>query len=78
MSTRARTDRWYVVCSFTEPRCVGGETVPWPASTAHAKSVGGLTTACGLNASTWPRLFHVPFPTFHAENCPECLVVVSR
>jgi hypothetical protein len=69
---------WYVVCTFTTSRTVGGEAVVQPASVAHAKAVGGVLTACGLNASTWQRLFHLSFPARYAENCRACLDVVAR
>jgi hypothetical protein len=71
-----RTATWYVVCAFTTARTVAGEQVREPASIAHAKSVGGVVTACGLNVSTWTRLFDVPFPAKRAENCRACLDVV--
>ena len=69
---------WYVVCRFTTNYDVGGEVVPWPASLAHAKQVGGSLTACGQNSSTWSRLFHVPFPVEPGENCEACVHVVER
>jgi hypothetical protein len=68
---------WYVVCRFTSTGRVEGEYVPVPASIAHAKQMGGTLTACGENAATWARLFHVPFPVIHGENCPVCLDMVG-
>lgn len=70
------TSEWYVVSRFTGTRSVGGEVVPWPASVAHAKTMGGNLTACGLNVTTWSRLFHVAFPARLGDNCPDCLDAV--
>jgi hypothetical protein len=75
MSTRSTT-RWYVVCSYTETRAEAGEVLRWPASTAHAKTVGSMFTACGRHVATWPRLYHVAFPTAAVENCRACLDAV--
>ncbi|WP_028652667.1 hypothetical protein [Nocardioides halotolerans] len=72
------TVEWYVVCRFTGSRQVGGETLLWPASVAHAKRMGGTQTACGLNAATWTRLFHVGFPAERSENCPECVDAIMQ
>lgn len=75
--TTRPTSRWYVVCSFTETRVEAGEVLRWPRSTAHAKTVGSLHTACGRHVATWPRLYHVPFPTPAVDNCPECLAATA-
>jgi hypothetical protein len=71
-------NEWYVACRFTTTRRLAGEAVPLPASTSHAKRMGGQTTACGLNAGTWAKLFHLAFPPATGEACPECLDVVRR
>jgi hypothetical protein len=66
---------WFVACRFTTVRRVDGENRPWAASTAHAKRMGGTTTACGQLALTMVKLFEVRFPA-SGENCPDCLEAV--
>lgn len=66
---------WFLACRFTEPRLVRGERVPWPTSVAHAKQMGGITTACGHAALTMTKLWDVQFP-IRGETCQACLDVV--
>ena len=40
----------------------------------HAKSMGTSTSACGLNATTWTKLWEVPFEAApFARRCPSCV-----
>jgi hypothetical protein len=71
------TTKWFVACKFAHSRPGQRGTGLWPASVAHAKRMGGTTTACGERALTMKKLFEVPFP-FVGENCPACLVAVSE
>lgn len=68
---------WYVACTFTRPRRVGSDSLLWPASTAHAKKLGGTTTACGQSSLTMKKLFDLPFPV-DSDLCRQCLEVVSE
>jgi len=76
--TRASRLLWFVTAQSTRPQLVDGRVVDWPSSVAHAKQMGGILTACGLNASSWRKLFHVPFPPARTEACRECLVQVRN
>jgi hypothetical protein len=73
----ASTYRWFVTAHTVRPRLVRGETVDWPASTAHAKRMGMNATACGIATTTWPKLFHLSFPVRPADICPVCWTVVA-
>lgn len=70
---------WFVACQIAYPRPGQEGTGLWPASIAHAKRLGGSTTACGERAYTMKKLFEVPFPVV-GENCSACAdaVVADR
>jgi hypothetical protein len=70
--TPASRLRWFVVAHSTSPQTVQGRRTEWPSSWAHAKQMGSDLTACGLNATSWPKLFNVAFPPPRTEVCPEC------
>jgi hypothetical protein len=38
----------------------------------HAKTMGTAFTACGLNSSSWAKLWEVPFVPTLAPLCPRC------
>jgi hypothetical protein len=69
--------QWFVACRFTTTRRVDGDYVPRASSVAHAKRMGGTTTACGESAVTMAKLFDVAFPV-NGSNCPACLDVVAE
>lgn len=69
---------WFVTCAFTTTTQIDGEPFKWPATTAHAKAMGGISAACGRRVDSWPRLFHLGFPVLGIDNCGECLVVVAK
>jgi hypothetical protein len=74
--TPASKLKWFVTSQSTRPQMVDGRLVDWPSSLVHAKRMGSTVTACGLNASSWRKLFHVPFPPARTETCKECVARV--
>lgn len=74
MSAPAR-ETWFTASQFeVVPRSeagglVGGDQC-W---IAHAKQMGTNLTACGQNAYTWTKLWHVPFRQSTATRCPACV-----
>jgi hypothetical protein len=69
-------NEWFVACQVAHPRAGQRGTGLWPASVAHAKRMGEMTSACGERTFTMKKLFEVPFP-FVGENCRACLVAVA-
>jgi hypothetical protein len=51
----------------------GSRAGPW---TTHAKTVGTMVTACGVNATSWRMLWDHRFPTRGLVACQACLEVV--
>jgi hypothetical protein len=66
-------ERWYVAAQYVVTG-VGEAAVARsrPTSTAHAKRPGTLTTACGLAAVSWSKLYDVAFPTMTGLDCRDC------
>lgn len=63
---------WFVAA----PRsyyAAGDRAAPW---TTHAKTVGTMVTACGVNATSWLMLWEYRFPTRGFVACQACLEVV--
>lgn len=45
----------------------------------HAKTMGTLTSACGLTTSSWTKLWDIPFlVTPAARQCPHCRTIVRE
>jgi hypothetical protein len=78
VATPATTQRWFVTCHSTEKRKVRDAYVEWPRSLAHAKRMGSTSTACGIPAWSWPKLFHVSFPPVRTDVCPDCVAAIAR
>lgn len=73
--------RWYVTSAYTSQRHVDGELLTRPSSTAHAKEMGTMTTACGVWAYSWRKMLDLRFPvpggaTPGVEMCQDCLAKV--
>jgi hypothetical protein len=43
----------------------------------HAKTMGTAFTACGLNSSSWEKLWEVPFSASLSPVCPACSRLVT-
>lgn len=43
----------------------------------HAKSMGTARTACGLDASSWKKLWDVPFSRTSGPLCQDCVLAVA-
>lgn len=76
-ATPASTQRWFVTAHSVVMPWVAGAGAPRPSSTAHAKRMGAVVTACGLPAISWPKLYEVRFPLPAAVNCRRCLQAVA-
>ncbi|WP_028654448.1 hypothetical protein [Nocardioides sp. J54] len=79
--TAATGRRWYVTATHVRHFYVDGELVTRPASVAHAKEMGGMSTACGQWAYSWQRMLDVPFPPPRfagsaVHTCEACLELV--
>jgi hypothetical protein len=42
----------------------------------HAKAMGTSLTACGLNSTSWGKLWEVPFASTLTPVCPRCSRIV--
>jgi hypothetical protein len=42
----------------------------------HAKTMGTSLTACGLNSTSWGKLWEVPFAASLSPVCPRCSRIV--
>ena len=69
--------RWFTTACFVDQKMVAGELREWPGSTAHAKEMGTLRTACGQNAASWHKLWELPFEAAGPIACPACATVVA-
>jgi hypothetical protein len=70
---------WFTTEQFeatTGPGAVGpaGRT---RGSIAHAKQMGTNLTACGKNAFTWPKMWHLPFDQARTARCKACVDVIA-
>ncbi|MCW2738792.1 MAG: hypothetical protein JWN97_3436 [Nocardioides sp.] len=71
------TTYWFTACQFvvrTEDEGFTREA----ASLAHAKQMGTTVTACGAYATSWHRLWEVPFTSRVKNPCPRCLEVLAE
>ena len=69
------THRWFVVAQFGEKAEPGLDG--YPTSLAHAKEMGTVRTACGLDCSPWVKWWGQAFPVPSATSCRQCLLVVT-
>jgi hypothetical protein len=75
-ATAATRDDYFV----TSP-CIGmsaGDTPDASGGPLHAKAMGTLMTACGLNATSWPKLWTVPFFPLPKSACPSCAHILGE
>lgn len=68
-----RRSATFVVAPFVRSYHRPGYVEVLPAGAAHAKTYGTTQTLCGLEASSWHRLWDQPFPAAGSEACPRCL-----
>lgn len=69
--------RWFVTCEWATVRIIDGTQTRWPNEMAHAKSMGGMTTECGLTATSWVKLYELSFEHQALTRCPNCQAVVE-
>jgi hypothetical protein len=75
-ATEEPTTYWFTACQFVV-RTKDKRFTREAASLAHAKQMGTTVTACGANATSWHRLWEVPFSSGVKDPCPRCLDVVA-
>ena len=63
----------FVVAPFVRLLYRTGYVEALPVGEAHAKTYGTTRTLCGVEASSWHRLWDQPFPAASGEPCPRCL-----
>lgn len=63
----------FVVAPFIRLHHRTGYAEALPVGAAHAKTYGTTRTLCGLEASSWHRLWDQPFPASGGDPCPRCL-----
>jgi len=73
----AAAHKWFVTCRHLRYRRVRDVVKAFPASEAHAKQMGTSRTACGLDASTWPKLWDLRFSPTNDTTCEGCLAVLA-
>ena len=70
------TTHWFSACQFVVRTEAEGFTRE-AASLTHAKQMGTILTACGLDATSWHRLWEVPFTDGVKDRCPHCVAVCA-
>jgi hypothetical protein len=68
---------WFVVAQFSAWAVTPNGPEMTPTSVTHAKRMGDLVTACGLNCASWKRWYASPFPMRGVSVCPACLDVTN-
>lgn len=76
---RSSAVRWFTTCQYVEMDAFDNGPTRQPASTAHAKQMGTPLTACGLTATSWHRLWELPFGAGSGTYwlCPTCVGLVG-
>ena len=69
--------RWFVTCEWVTTRMTAAGPVRSPQSLVHAKCMGGMTTECGLMATSWVKLYELAFDDQISNACPDCEVAVD-
>lgn len=77
--SRPTQARWFTAAQFEVGRSSGadGGAVGAHHWIAHAKQMGTNLTACGANAFTWSKLWHVRFDHAGPVRCRACIAVVA-
>ena len=44
----------------------------------HAKAMGTVMTVCGMNTTSWPKLWAVPFSPSADTACPSCARLLGQ
>ncbi|GCD88154.1 hypothetical protein NLS1_01600 [Nocardioides sp. LS1] len=70
---RPISPRWFLTGPASAEDLVAGD--PRIADlVTHAKSVGTNASACGLNTTTWTKLWEIPFEAApRSRRCPACV-----
>lgn len=75
---RPAREHWFTAAQFETAGCDAegraGGAQGW---IAHAKQMGTNLTACGENAFTWSKLWHVRFDQAGPSRCPACVDAVA-
>jgi hypothetical protein len=76
---RPAYERWFTTAQF---QALGRPSANGRAAgayrwIAHAKQMGTNLTACGENAFTWSKLWHLPFDQAKATRCQACVDAVT-
>jgi hypothetical protein len=74
--TQVRAHRWFVTTRLAERRLVKGEVQLVPTTTVHAKRMGTNRTVCGLDTTTWHKLWEQRFTGAGRDVCPACALEV--
>lgn len=68
---RGRNYRWFVVVQYAHWEWSQADEKSRPSSKVHAKEMGTTRSACGLDVSTWTKIWHMPFVS-SLDACPAC------
>ena len=71
-----RRDHFYVTAAGPDRVVVDGRLRRVPTWVGHAKKTGTLLTACGLNASSWPKFLDWHFRSLGERACEDCAAFV--
>lgn len=67
------TRYYFTTARFLSSSATQGVLAPAPHSLLHAKEMGTLLTVCGQSATTWTKLWEVPFLAARGTRCPVCI-----
>ena len=70
-------DPFYVTAPGPDHIVVDGRTRRVPTWVGHAKKTGTVMTACGLNASSWPKHLDQRFRSLGTRACEDCAAAVE-
>jgi hypothetical protein len=68
--------RWFVTSPSARPD-VSVASTAWLGAELHAKEMGTTLTACGMDASSWVKLWDTPFSSALPRPCRDCLRVTG-
>jgi hypothetical protein len=75
-----RPERWFIAAPYARVGSTEDRGHP-PGSgdkIVHAKEMGTTRTACGQDASSWFKFWHLSFLQCQGRRCPHCVRAVSE
>jgi hypothetical protein len=68
------THEVFAAATFARTRAMDGRREP--AALTHAKTMGSITTLCGLSTLSWFKFWDIAFASVTTERCPQCTSII--